>query len=104
MEKTAQAKPLLYETAVGAAAARIRKYRIPLTSSFVFAFLAYMFAFTNKLINHEEAGQLFDKGATTTSGRLLTRKGNRLLPRPRLTIIWVSPSVCRPLEYSGKKP
>lgn len=69
MEKTAQAKPLLYETAVGAAAARIRKYRIPLTSSFVFAFLAYMFAFTNKLINHDEAGQLFDKGATTTSGR-----------------------------------
>ena len=69
MEKTAQDKPLLFESAASAAAAQIRKFRLPLSATFLFAFLAYMFAFTNKLINHDEAGQLFDKGATTTSGR-----------------------------------
>ena len=69
MEKTVQTKPLLFESAMGAAAAQIRRYKLPLSATFVFAFLAYMFAFTNKLINHDEAGQLFDKGATTTSGR-----------------------------------
>lgn len=69
MEKTTQVRPLLFESAVSTITSRVRENRVPLTSAFVFAFLAYMFAFTNKLINHDEAGQLFDKGATITSGR-----------------------------------
>lgn len=46
-----------------------RNWRIPFLASLIWGSLAYTFAFTNKLINHDEAGQLFAKGATITSGR-----------------------------------
>lgn len=46
-----------------------RANRLPLLSSLIWGILAYMFAFTNKLVNHDEVGQLFGKGATVSSGR-----------------------------------
>ena len=44
-------------------------WRFPMLASLIWGSLAYMFAFTNKLVNHDEVGQLFGKGATVSSGR-----------------------------------
>lgn len=43
--------------------------RIPFLSSVFFGLLAYGFAFTNKLPNHDDVLYLFGKGATADSGR-----------------------------------
>lgn len=51
------------------AANAVKQNRLPLFTSFLAGLLAYMFTFTNKLINHDEAFCLFSKGATVTSGR-----------------------------------
>lgn len=61
--------PLLLETAAARLAGCFRQYRSAFLSSLLFGFLAYGFAFTNKLINHDEAHCLFAKGATVASGR-----------------------------------
>lgn len=41
---------------------------------------------------------------TTSSGRLFTRSGHRLLPSPRLSTICVLPSAYSPASYLGKNP
>lgn len=61
--------PLLLEVLSQQTIRLFRLWKIPLLASLIWGFLAYMFAFTNKLINHDEAGQLFGKGATVSSGR-----------------------------------
>lgn len=43
--------------------------RYPILSSLIFGFLAHMFTFTNKQVNHDELSALFHKGATINSGR-----------------------------------
>ena len=40
----------------------------------------------------------------TSSGKLCSLKGNRLLPKPRLTIIVVASMVYSPAVYFGKTP
>lgn len=60
---------LLLERAAAGAGAFLNRYKTPFLSTFLFGLLAYGFAFTNKLINHDEAGALFTKGATVSSGR-----------------------------------
>jgi len=65
----ASSSPLVLETAAGKAADFFRQYRTAFLSSLLMGFLAYGFAFTNKLINHDEAHSLFMKGGTVTSGR-----------------------------------
>ena len=60
---------LILEKAAGSAAAFLHRYRLPFCSSFLFGMLAYGFAFTNKLMNHDEVSSLFTKGGTVTSGR-----------------------------------
>lgn len=47
----------------------IIEHKIPIITSFVVAFLCHTFAFTNKLVNHDEAFYLFGKGETVSSGR-----------------------------------
>lgn len=44
-------------------------WRVPLLGTWIPGLLAYMFAFTNKLVNHDDAFYLFGKGATVESGR-----------------------------------
>lgn len=61
--------PLILETAAEGLENWFRQYRATFLSSLLFGFLAYGFAFTNKLINHDEAHSLFTKGGTVTSGR-----------------------------------
>lgn len=46
-----------------------RKYRVVLLSSVITAALAYFYAFTNKLPNHDDISQLFAKGTALESGR-----------------------------------
>lgn len=61
--------PLLLERWGGFLSRRWEEDRLPFLSSVLFGLLAYMFAFTNKLLNHDEAFSLFMKGATVDSGR-----------------------------------
>lgn len=60
---------LLTERFLSSAARFLSRYRIPFFASILFGFLAHAFAFTNKLINHDELGFLFSKGITISSGR-----------------------------------
>jgi len=60
---------LILEKAAVSAADFLRQHRIPFFSSLIFGLLAYGYAFTNKLVNHDEVSALFTKGATVTSGR-----------------------------------
>ena len=60
---------LILETATARLGSWFRQYRTAFLSSLLFGFLAYGFAFTNKLINHDDAHCLFLKGGTVTSGR-----------------------------------
>lgn len=62
-------RSFLLEALAGRLLQWIRQNRIPLFSALLAGALAYPFAFTNKLVNHDEVGQLFAKGATVTSGR-----------------------------------
>lgn len=60
---------LLFDTWAKWFGKKIHENRVPLISSLVVGFLSHMFAFTNKLVNHDEVYNLFAKGATLTSGR-----------------------------------
>ncbi len=48
---------------------QFRCYRVPFLSAMVFGLLAHQYAFSNKLLNYDEVGSLFTKGATAGSGR-----------------------------------
>ena len=60
---------LLLDTAARWFRQRLREFRVPLITSLVVGFLSYMFAFTNKLVNHDDVSALFTKGGTVTLGR-----------------------------------
>lgn len=45
------------------------RYRVPYFTALAMGFLAYMFAFTNKLLIHDEITCLFGKGMDVSSGR-----------------------------------
>ena len=69
MKQQPDSGTLILEKAAGAAANFLRHYRLPFCATFLFGLLAYGYAFTNKLVNHDEVSSLFAKGATVTSGR-----------------------------------
>ena len=48
---------------------KLKLYGITFWSGIIVGFLAHGFVFTNKLMCHDEVGQLFAKGITVTSGR-----------------------------------
>lgn len=64
-----QPQKLLTERIGLSIASFLREYRVPFFSTLIFGFLAHMFAFTNKLVNHDEIYYLFGMGATIGSGR-----------------------------------
>ena len=79
----------------------LRHYRAAFFSSLTCGLLAHMFAFTNKLINHDEAGCLFSKGATVSSGRWGLGALDSILPNFSmpwiygiLTIVLIALAVC----------
>ena len=61
--------PLLLEQAAGWCTEKLKQYRVPLISGIIWGLLAYMFAFTNKLVNHDDVSALFSKGGTHVLGR-----------------------------------
>lgn len=67
--KQTQNRPLLLNLGAGFLARCWKTSQLPFLSSLLFGFLAYTFALTNKLLNHDEAFCLFAKGATVDSGR-----------------------------------
>lgn len=69
MDQTVSPQPLLVEKAAAWGMRQFKENKLPLLSAILFGLLAYTFAFTNKLVNHDEVGQLFGKGATVSSGR-----------------------------------
>ncbi len=69
MTQSGQSQPLLWERGARWLGSRLAEYRVAFAASLLTGFGAYMFAFTNKLINHDETGCLFTKGATVSSGR-----------------------------------
>lgn len=60
---------LLVERILRWCGCKLRENWLPLTAGMVSGILAYMFAFTNKLLSHDEVGSLFIKGDTVSSGR-----------------------------------
>ncbi len=48
---------------------KFSEYKTPFLAGMIIGLLAHAFAFTNKLINHDEIGGLFSKGAGLSSGR-----------------------------------
>lgn len=69
MEAEISQQPLLTEQAVQYIIKQARHYRVPLLASLFWGLLAHMFAFTNKLVNHDEVAGLLNKGMTLSSGR-----------------------------------
>lgn len=69
MEKTCHRQPFLPEVAGKWLIAKIKENKIPISASLIVGFLAYMFAFTNKLVNHDDVFTLFFKGGTWSLGR-----------------------------------
>ena len=68
MERTI-CRPLLLEAAASLLGEKLKKYKIPALSGMIIGLLAYMFAFTNKLVNHDEVFTLFFKGGSYSLGR-----------------------------------
>ena len=73
----------------------------PLIASGVFGALAYFYAFTNKLVNHDEVQSLFMKGATVDSGRWGLGALDSIFPNYSMpwiygviTIVLMAVSVC----------
>lgn len=62
-------RPLLLESAASLLGEKLKKYKIPALAGMVIGLLAYMFAFTNKLVNHDEVFTLFFKGGSFSLGR-----------------------------------
>lgn len=61
--------PLLFQRILRGLVRLVKSHRIPLFSALFFGFLAHAFAFTNKLVNHDEVQSLFSKGGTVILGR-----------------------------------
>lgn len=60
---------LLLHTAAKVCYDRLQENKVPFFSAVFVGLLCYVYAFTNKLLNHDEVQSLFTKGSTVTSGR-----------------------------------
>ncbi len=69
MQQDNRSRPLLWEAAAQWFVEQTKENKVPILASLIFGFLTYMFAFTNKLLNHDDVSSLFEKGATIDSGR-----------------------------------
>ena len=100
MEYTAP-RPLLIQRLARWALDCYESCKLPFWASMIWGLLAYTFAFTNKLLNHDEASQLFGKGATVSSGRWGLSILDNLLPNFSmpwiygiLTVFLIALSIC----------
>lgn len=94
-------RSLALQLAAGWLAARWKERKLPFLSSMLFGLLAYAFAFTNKLVNHDEVQSLFMKGGTVSSGRWGLGALDSIFPNISmpwiygiLAILFISAAVC----------
>lgn len=94
-------RPMLLELGANWLACKARENKLPFLASLIFGLLAYTFAFTNKLVNHDEVQSLFLKGGTVDSGRWGLGALDSVFPNISMpwiygiiTIVLVSVSVC----------
>ena len=66
----------------------IKYYKVPIVSASFTALMAYMFVFTNKIINWDELRYLFGKGVTITSGRWGLEVLEYVLPNYSMPWLW----------------
>ena len=62
-------KAALSDRAAASFAATIKEYLLPIISALAAGLAAYLFVFTNKLLNLDEIAGLFAKGESVSSGR-----------------------------------
>lgn len=81
--------------------ARYREYKLPLLTCLILGLMCHMYAFTNKLVNHDEVNSLFIKGATVDSGRWGLGALDTIFPNYSmpwiygiLTLLLIACSVC----------
>lgn len=96
-----QKQQLLLEQGAGRFWNWLRPYRWAFFGSLICGLLAHMFAFTNKLVNHDEVQCLFSKGATVDSGRWGLGALDSILPNFSMpwiygimTIVLIALAVC----------
>ena len=96
-----QKQQLLLEQGAGRFWNWLRPYRWAFFGALVCGLLAHMFAFTNKLVNHDEVQCLFSKGATVDSGRWGLGALDSILPNFSMpwiygimTIVLIALAVC----------
>lgn len=101
MERNAPRQPLVLEVFVKWLLDKARENKIPLLATFLFGALAHMFAFTNKLVNHDEVNTLFFKGGTSPLGRWGLALLDRIFPDYSmpwiygvLTVLLIAIAVC----------
>ena len=92
---------LLLEQGAGRFWNWLRPYRWAFFGALICGLLAHMFAFTNKLVNHDEVQCLFSKGATVDSGRWGLGALDSILPNFSMpwiygimTIVLIALAVC----------
>ncbi len=78
--KNPASPPLLLEKAAAWLSAKRQEFTAPALAVFLFGLFAYCFAFTNKLVNHDDASALFTKGASTAIGRWGLELVDKILP------------------------
>lgn len=96
-----QTCPLLFSWGAQWLRQQWKQSALPFLSSLMFGVLAYLFAFTNKLLNHDEAHSLFIKGATVDSGRWGLGALDSIFPNISMpwiygiiTIVLISAAIC----------
>ncbi|MGN0978377.1 MAG: glucosyltransferase domain-containing protein [Faecousia sp.] len=101
MEQENIRRPFLLETAANWLGLKIKENKVPLLASVIVGMLAYVFAFTNKLVNHDEVFTLFFKGGTLGSGRWGLGLLDHIFPNYSMpwiygviTIVLMAVSVC----------
>lgn len=87
MDENHSQTPLLLTRAAGWCANAIRDHKVPLITSLLVGMLCYAYAFTNKLVNHDEVQCLFSKGATVTSGRWVLGALDTLFPNYSMPLV-----------------
>lgn len=79
--------PLLWDKAIRWLAIWLNHKKIPLATATLTGFLAYMFAFTNKYMSHDEVQGLFSKGGAAESGRWVLNLIDAVFPN--LSMPWI---------------
>lgn len=80
MDNSSSRQPLLLEKGAGWLFGKCKAYAAPILSVFFFGFLAHMFAFTNKIVNHDDVSALFTKGGSVVMGRWGLEIAEKFLP------------------------